>query len=173
MHWYLVITKPSSEELVSMQLNNAGFEVFNPKIKKYYPRLKKEKVIPLFSRYIFVKFDYVNDFKLITYTRGVSKILSFLNIPSEVKTELINELKTYCDNSNVVTPKYLQTEKINIGDKIKITSGVFEGIEGIVSGLYNAKERVDILLDLMKVTIPKDNVKKIDISNDNNFSKNS
>lgn len=161
MNWHIVVTKVSSEELVSLQLKNANFNVFYPKIKKYYPKLKKEKIIPLFSRYIFVQFDYVKDYKLITYTRGVSNILCFLGLPAVVNNIIIEYLKAYCDNTNIITPKYLQTESINVGDEIKITSGVFEGLKGIVSGLYDNKKRIEILIDLIKVRIDKNYLSKI------------
>lgn len=161
MNWHVVITKPSCETLVSSKLVAAGFEVFYPKFKRYYPKLKKEKVIPLFSKYIFVKFDAVNDYKTITYTRGVSKILSFLGTPSIVKDVIIENLKKYCDLESVVTPKYLQPKELKKGDKIKITSGVLEGVEGIVSGLYNNKKRIEILIDLIKITLKPETVKKL------------
>lgn len=162
MNWHVVICKPSNENLVSQKLNAGGFEVFYPKLKKYYPKLKKEKVIPLFSKYIFVKFDTTNDYKTITYTRGVSKILCFLGVPALVNEAIIDSLKTYCDATNIIAPKFMQKEAVVLGDRIKITSGVLEGVEGIVSGVHSDKERIEILIDLIKVTTKKEFIQKID-----------
>lgn len=159
MNWHVVITKPACEELVFKQFINAGFNVFYPKIKKYYPKLKKEKIIPLFSRYLFIQFDYIKDYKLITYTRGVSKILEFYQIPATVSEEIINNIKTHCDDNYIITPKYMYKDDVRIGDKIQVVDGILEGIQGIVSGIYDDKKRIEILHNLMKVKVNKDNVK--------------
>jgi len=165
MNWHIVITKPSFEEIVDKKLSLAAYNVFYPKIKKYYFKLKKEKIIPLFNRYVFVKFDYINDYKFINYTKGVSKILCFLNEPAVIDENIILNLKQNCDEHNVITPKYYKTDIVKIGDKVKINSGVFEGLEAIVSGLYTDKERVEILVNLIKIKLNQNSVSKIETCN--------
>jgi len=162
LNWHVVITKPSFEEIVAKKLSLAAYNVFYPKIKKYYFKLKKEKTIPLFNRYIFVKFDYINDFKFINYTKGVSKILCFLNTPAIIDENIIINLKQSCDANNVITPKYYKKSNIRLGDKVKINTGVFEGLEAIVSGLYDNKERIEIFVNLIKISLNKNSVSKID-----------
>ena len=55
-NWYLVYTKPRKEEVAADNLIRQGYEVFLPKLRetKQRNRRLKEKLVPLFSRYLFI-----------------------------------------------------------------------------------------------------------------------
>ena len=50
MQWYAVYTKPKREDVVAGSLENAGIEVFNPRLKqkKYMQGAYRNKISPLF-----------------------------------------------------------------------------------------------------------------------------
>jgi len=77
MNWYAVYTKPKSEEIVSQKLRQTGIEVYNPKLrlKKYIRNQYREVIEPLFPCYIFGRFETEKYHWMITYTRGVKKII--------------------------------------------------------------------------------------------------
>jgi transcription elongation factor/antiterminator RfaH len=155
MHWYCIYTKQKKENDVTELLDNAGFTVFNPKLKKKrYVRMKFYEVTePLFPCYVFTKFKYPDDYKLITYTRGVRKIVGFPE-PIHVPAELIDFIeKNSCDGI-VKMRKNFKT-----GDLIEIKTGPFKGLAGIFQNDIKGKDRVAILLNSLaqaKIIIDRD-----------------
>ena len=57
MNWYVVYTKPGSEQKVSETLKRKKFENFCPvnSIPKKYGDIRKVKETPLFKGFVFVK----------------------------------------------------------------------------------------------------------------------
>ncbi len=97
---------------------------------------------------------------MIRYTRGVLRVLGIGDKPSAVPTELVERIRTSSDDAGVIQAKY-SIEEINKGDRIRIINGPLEGVEAVVSGLYGERQRVEILMDLMRVVVDKTHVVKI------------
>jgi transcription antitermination factor NusG len=157
-NWFVVMSKPGKQEEAYKKLSsNPELLVFNPKIKQYSTKRSQYIVQPLFPMYLFVKFNIEKHLRMIKYTRGVLKILG---APTSIPDTLVENIKQRSDESGIIQAKY-SIEEIKKGDKVRIINGPLEGIETVVSGLYNEQQRVEILMDLMRIVINKDHITKL------------
>ena len=145
--WYLLQHKPNKQNIALENLKRQGFETFYPFFDKTV-RTKsrfKNSFSPLFPGYIFVYFD-VKDTRWIKirYTIGVSKIIGFNSIPSEIPMDIILSLKQKYSRSNELFPH----QNIKKGDYIKILLGPLSGFIGKIEE-YDANSRIKILLEFM------------------------
>ncbi len=139
--WYLLTTKLKSELRVKQNLlERQGIETFFP----VYPAKKASSPIglPLFPRYVFAHFDLMSDFDKVQYTPGVSRVVSFGELPRAVPDEVIVCLRNRCDQDDVL----LHPDLIK-GQKVRVTKGVFEGCRGIISE-KRGSQRIQLLLSL-------------------------
>jgi transcription antitermination factor NusG len=155
------MTKPGKQEEVATRLKNASFSVFNPKLNQYSKKRSTYITQPLFPLYLFVKLDIEKDFKTITYTRGTLRILGIGRTPHPINENIILEIMNRCKEGDVIDAKHNLEDDIKQGDAVQITNGPLEGIEAVVSGIYNDKQRVEILFELMKVSVDKNSLKKL------------
>lgn len=160
LRWFVVMTKPGKQEDVVKRLSGAGFDVFDPKLNQYSLKRSQYVIRVLFPMYTFVKLDIEKDHRLIGYTRGVLRILGIGGVPHPINDDIVLRIKNSCDENGVINAKYTE-EEIKKGDKVRITSGPMEGIEAVVSGLYSDQQRVEILMDLLKISIPEKHLKKV------------
>ncbi|MEI6079658.1 MAG: transcription termination/antitermination NusG family protein [bacterium] len=158
--WFVLMTKPGRQDEVALRLKEAGFAVFNPKLNQYSKKRSKYIVQPLFPLYLFARLNIEKDFKMINYTRGVLRILGIGRTPHPINENIISVLINRCGSGELVKAKH-DLEDIKTGDKVQIANGPLEGIEAIVSGVYGEKQRIEILLDLMKISIDKKDLKKV------------
>jgi transcriptional antiterminator RfaH len=149
--WYVVNTKPKNEERAAVNLAGGGIEVLAPKLK-----LRKYKngrfiyiVEQMFPGYIFVKFDPIDDFRLVKYARGVKTIVHFADRIYPVQDEAIAFIRSKLDDG-VATVEKKRFEK---GEKVLIKDGPFKGLSGIFEKELEGKERVMILLDSVKFSV--------------------
>ncbi|MFH1829303.1 MAG: transcription termination/antitermination NusG family protein [Pseudomonadota bacterium] len=149
MNWYVIQTKPTAEESVKQHLKNANFETFLPKIRTMVRGSKRSssRIRPLFPAYIFVHIDLkdANLYRMIKYTRGVRKILGDGAMPVPVPDEMIHIIKERTDGQDVIE----QRITMNKGDEVRIRSGVFRDLVGILEKPVSAAGRVRILLKIM------------------------
>ena len=143
MNWRCIYCKPRCSEKVKFYLENANIEVLYPIIKE--KRTINNKIVykysELFPNYIFAKF-HDKDYRLVKYTRGVSRILSNRNNePIKVPEKLIETIKSQMNNGYVELKK-----KFNKGDRVVITDGPFKEMEAVFLEHIKPKERVLILL---------------------------
>lgn len=145
--WYVVNTKPKNEDRAAVNLESGQFEVFNPKLKvrkfregKYVPFIE-----PMFPGYIFVKFDFQNDFHTIKYTRGIKTIVHFGNKVVPINDELI----TFIGANLVSGVGEIKKKAIQKGERVLVREGPFKGLSGIFEKELDGRERVAILLEGM------------------------
>ena len=143
--WFVVNTKPKNEDRAASNLTEGGIEVLAPKIKlkKYKNGRLVEVVEQMFPNYIFVKFQPVEEFRLVKYTRGVKTIVHFGNRIVTVQDEIIEFIKSRLVDGVAV----LQKPKFKKGEKVLIKDGPFKGLSGIFEKEMEGRERVTILLD--------------------------
>jgi len=160
LRWFVVMTKPGKQDEVVKRLGGAGFEVFDPKLRQYSHKRAQYVTGVLFPLYTFVKLDIEKDHRLIIYTRGVLRILGIGGVPHPISDTIVERIKNSCDENGIINAKYTE-EEIKKGDRVRITSGPMEGVEAVVSGLYSDQQRIEILMDLLKISIPEKHVKKV------------
>ncbi len=163
-NWYLVYTKPRQEELAAENLIRQGYEVFLPKLResRQSHRAAKNKIVPLFSRYLFISLDCDTDqWAPIRSTLGVSMLVRFGSLPLAVPESLVTRLKTeVCEHGYINVPE----KKYTSGQTVRITDGALQGYEAIFSA-SNGSDRVIVLLNIIgqqsSVSVPKHFVEAI------------
>tara|TARA_B100000989_G_C19447128_1_gene430038 strand:+ start:162 stop:650 length:489 start_codon:yes stop_codon:yes gene_type:complete len=145
MIWIVVQTKSSNEYKAKVNLIRQGYEVFYPKINKSVHSFNRVKTMikPLFPGYIFVNLKKNQNWVRINSTFGVKTILKIGEKIYELPIEIINSIKLKCNNEEIcnVLP-------INTGDKVKILSKKFPGLNAIFSE-YIDEKRSFVLIDLL------------------------
>jgi transcriptional antiterminator RfaH len=147
-NWYCIYTKPKMEEAVSGQLLTLpDIEVFQPKLKRSGLRRGKlqEKTENLFPCYLFSCFTPSRYYHLITYTRGVKRIISNPSgHPCIVDDQIINQIRARLKDGYIC----MEPPIFNPGDKVMIQEGPLAGFTGIFQQL-KARDRVLILLNAL------------------------
>ena len=143
MQWYVVHTKPRQEQRALENLQRQGFQAWLPTIEvEKLRRGKLTRVIePMFSRYLFIQLDTTqSNWSPIRSTLGVSKLVSFGNVPAVVPDALIQALQQ-ADGSR---REYLLKE----GDAVQFVSGPLQGLEGILQQ-RDGELRAMVLIELI------------------------
>lgn len=146
--WYAVYTKPSQEDRVAKNLSRADIEVFNPLLKsiKVIRHRYQEVIQPLFPCYIFARFDFNHNSRLVRYSRGVKSIVGSHNAPLPVAEEIIETIKSKTGADGMVLIRH----EINPGDTVEIRDGPLRGLTGIFEREMPDKERVMVLLSAIE-----------------------
>ncbi|OCB70552.1 antitermination protein NusG [Flavobacterium piscis] len=134
-NWYVVYTKPKWEKKVAEKLNEIGIECYCPliiQIKQWTDRKKKIEV-PLFNSYVFVQLEDTNRSSVFQVS-GVVRFLFWLGKPAIVRDEEIKIIKTSLAAPNISD---ISVTSIQVGDRIKLESGVFSNQDAIVQEISN------------------------------------
>ncbi len=157
--WYALYTKPRHEFKAEIQLTACGIEHYLPtviRVKQWSDRKKKVKE-PLFSGYIFIRGNE-RDRLLALEQYAVVRSIFFQGAPAIVPSWQIENLKKMLEGNGDITV----TDKIKAGTPVKIISGPFKDIIGIVEEDANQNKTLSISIDLLKrtvrVKIPKDSL---------------
>lgn len=144
--WYIVNTKPKQEFQAEKNLKTQGIAAYLPvyrkKIKKN--REKIEVLTPLFSGYLFARFDIQEFYHRVRYTRGVKTLLGNDEYLWTIGNEKIEDIKSRENDGVVVLTR--RQENFRKGDRIMIDEGDFEGWEGIFQEELPDRERAIIML---------------------------
>lgn len=135
MSWYVVYTKPKWEKKVADKLSQIGVECYCPmitQIKQWSDRKKKIEV-PLFNSYVFVQLSD-SDRNSVFQIAGVIRYLFWLGKPAIVRDEEIKIIKTSLKSPNISD---VSVTSIQVGDRIKLETGVFSNQDAIVQEVSN------------------------------------
>jgi transcriptional antiterminator RfaH len=146
--WYCIRTHPKHEHIAAANLRQLpNVEVFNPQLRflRCTARGRVRSTEPLFPNYLFARFVLEVSLDKIRFTPSVTRVLSFgdrvPSIPDNVITELRHNL---ADNEqHVFTDVPLQ------GEEVEIVDGPFQGARAIVTRIMPAKQRVQVLMDVL------------------------
>lgn len=150
-YWYALYTKSNQQMKVCEQLNRFdGVTAYVPckKAKRTHARKTVTKDVPIIPTYVFFTCNQ-DDLTLIRNTPGVTQIVrkyvhtgDYVRIPDyQVK----NIMEVCQRNPDIVT---FQQEKLPFkkGVKVRITAGIFSGIEGIVERIDHTKTKHTVYL---------------------------
>ena len=150
--WHVVHTKPRQEAIAEVFLSQSGIETF-------YPKIAPGK--PLFTGYIFTKFDEETQQRLVKYSKGVGSIVSFGDKPALVDESLIEAMKARIKDGFV----HLDPPSFKKGEKVEIKEGPLEGVVGIFDSRVKDSDRVIILLNAIasqsRVVVPATLLRKV------------
>ena len=146
--WYVVRTKPRQEGVALRNLGNQGYEVWLPMHTGWRRKGGGWKIVrgPLFPCYAFARLgNALRGTAPIRSTLGVVGLVRFGEHPATLPQSVVDDLRAVeaqlaeCAKGHGVLFKP--------GETVRIVSGPFAGLEGIVS--QTARERVAVLLQLL------------------------
>ncbi|MGB2906093.1 MAG: transcription termination/antitermination NusG family protein [Candidatus Aminicenantaceae bacterium] len=156
-YWYVLNTKPKKESQVERLFEEAGYEVYNPKIRQ------DDRITPFFAGYAFIRFEFPEDYRLVKYTRGVKKVVGSPESPTHIPEEVIESIRAREVNGLIEFDKY--GEEPSVGDEIQIMEGPLKGLKGIFKREMTQNERVLILLNYVsyqgKLIVEKKKLRKV------------
>jgi transcription antitermination factor NusG len=128
-YWYAVYTRSRHEMMVKRQLDGKSIPNFLPlysKLSQWKDR-KKEIQLPLFPGYIFVRILIENRLDILK-TMGVVYFVGDGSSPPPISEDSINSIQSFLRQGLKCDPHpYLK-----IGNRVRITDGPLNGIEGIL-----------------------------------------
>jgi transcriptional antiterminator RfaH len=148
--WFIIQSKPKQEFDAEKNLRSLAIPVYLPLYKKKIKKnkVKVERIAPLFSGYLFARFDIRESYQKVRYTRGVKTILGRNEYLWTLADEKIQDIRSRECNGLVVLRR--REEIFRQGDRILIDEGDFEGWEGIFQEELPDRERAIILLTIVK-----------------------
>ena len=163
--WYAIYTNPNQEVRAESNLRAWGLETFNPKIKavRRNPFTDAPNYVtkPLFPRYVFARFNAASLLHKVWFTRGVHSVVTFDESPARVDDEIIALLRAQEGEDGFVR----LGDDFKYGDKVRIESGSFKDLVGILDRDIKDNERVMLLLTSLsyqgRVEIEKERVRKV------------
>ena len=152
MPWFVIYTKSRNEKKVAELLQKNGVEVFCPlvKLKKNWSDRTKIVETPLFNSYVFVNLSE-KDRNVVFNVPGVIRYLFWLKKPAIVKDSEIESLKAVLNE----TIDSFTIENYQIGDTVKISEGVFKGLDGVIEKQSNNKFHVILENVGIKITLQR------------------
>jgi transcriptional antiterminator RfaH len=146
VHWYALNTKANHEKLVAQQIERIGIECFLPLLEEQrvirYP--SKLVIAPLFPGYLFVRANLMEHYRVLAYTRGVRKIVTFGSSPAVVDSMIIDAIKAKM--SNVRASSIQQSRETESGQLVRITDGPLAGLDAVFMRKMSGGQRAMLLL---------------------------
>jgi transcriptional antiterminator RfaH len=148
MNWFVIYTKSRQEKKVALQLEKMGITVYCPMINqiRQWSDRKKKVEVPLISSYVFVQLKE-RDREAVFEVPGIVRYVYWLEKPAIVRDEEIAVMKAWLSTQTVEA----KVESLRRGDRMKLSSGLFEGKEGFVEEI--SKNRVLLLLPDLGIKI--------------------
>lgn len=145
LQWFCIQTKRKYEDYATFNLEKKGITVFSPKIEEQIVRNYKnvKRIVPLFPSYIFAKFDLFCEHNKARWTPGVKQILSNRRGPIQIEDEIIDGIAVALEQRS------FERSELKTGDMVTVSSGSFQGLNGIFQYYTSGEARVRVLLDLV------------------------
>ncbi len=150
-HWHLIHTKIRQERVAHDNLAQQGFECFLPLIRMEKLRRGALQVAQeaLFPRYLFIRLDTgpaSPSWAPIRSTVGVSRLVTFGQIPAKVDDDLISSLRIQSESTD------LQQRHFTTGEAVEVTEGPFVGLQAFYQ-MADADGRVMVLLNILSKNV--------------------
>ena len=148
LSWYCARTKPKHEHIAAANVRkNLGLQVFHPQLR--VERATRRGVVrviePLFPCYIFVRCVIEDRLSEIQHTNGISSLVHFgYRIPT-VSDSVIDELQECFASEEPM----LVEDRLLPGDEVVVGDGAFAGMRAFVLRVMPARQRVQVLLDIL------------------------
>ncbi len=146
--WHVVQSKPQQADRVAVQLEELlGIEVYNPKIEVRVVRgaRKLTQIKPLFPNYLFARLDLPEQWKTITFTRGVARVLGGWEAPRPVDEAVIAAIR----NQERRRDRLIAYYRFKPRETVVVRSGALKDVHGIFDRYVDDGGRVRILLSLI------------------------
>ena len=146
--WFCLKTQPKREHLAATALRRQfGVECFSPRLR--FRRMTRRGPVwfveAMFPGYLFAKFVYGEQHRAVESSHGIRGIVRFGDRLATLSEDIVAALQSRVGAEEVVTVD----SSIKIGQPVQITEGAFQGLEGVVTHLLPARERVRVLLEFL------------------------
>jgi transcriptional antiterminator RfaH len=151
--WYCVRTKPKHEHIAAATLRkNLELETFLPRlnIERATRRGLVRTVEALFPCYFFVRCVINERLDEIKHANGISSVVRFGDKISVVEDAIIEELQDCFEADEPMTVE----QRLVPGSEVSVAGGAFDGMRAYVLRNMPARQRVQILLDILGQPTP-------------------
>ncbi len=139
---------PKHEHIAAANLaEQDGVAVFNPRLRRRTATRRGLVWVTeaLFPGYLFAQFEFDAMLDRVRYTRSVSGVVHFGQQYPTLADELIDELRRQFGDKETK----IVADDLAPGTEVTITERSFYGMQGRVLRVMPAKERVQVLLELL------------------------
>jgi transcription antitermination factor NusG len=159
--WWAVYTQHQHEKSVAEMLSGKGFEVFLPLHESTRRWKDRQKVLslPLFPGYVFVRGVLTRRLQVVT-TPGIHMILSRGEQIEVIPEAEIDAIRRAVLGSYRIEPHPF----LKIGERVRVTRGSLEGVEGILvrkKNLYRLVLSVEMLAQSVGVEVAASDVEPV------------
>jgi transcriptional antiterminator RfaH len=146
--WYCARTKPKHEHIAAANVRkHLNLGVFHPQLR--VERATRRGVVrviePLFPGYIFVRCVMEESLNEIQHTDGISSLVHFGHRIPTVADSVIEELQECFEAEKPMTVQ----DHLSPGDEVTVGDGAFAGMRAFVLRVMPARQRVQVLLDIL------------------------
>ena len=143
--WYAVYSNRNKEEQAQFHLSLKGVECYFPRLWVPGSRLSKNRIVPLFPNYLFVRVNIALESHLIIWTPGVKRIVSFSDEPIPIDESVMRFLQAQANEKGIIQAR----SRLKRGEEVEISGGPFDGLMGIIQSPPDNRGRVKVLLRLL------------------------
>ncbi|MBI4526004.1 MAG: hypothetical protein HY695_19580 [Deltaproteobacteria bacterium] len=152
--WYVAYTKPCKESLAQFYLRLKGIEAFFPQLALPEEKNNLRRVVPLFPNYLFVRIQITKQFHFVNWSPGIKRLVGVEGVPAPLDDAVVRFLMQQASPQGVIQGR----SNLRVGQEVRIKSGPFQGLVGIIQESPDSRERVKVLLRLLnrpiRVEIP-------------------
>lgn len=149
MPWYAIQTKPGKEPSVQAALDQAGIEVYSPRIRKPIGAANRKswREASLFPGYLFARFDFGVAYPRVRWTPGLVRVVMCGGTPLTVSESMLSSVR---EMEKEGVRLLLRPVRWKPGARVRVDQGPFTGFEGQVAATLRGGDRVRILLELFR-----------------------
>ncbi len=148
-YWYAMRSKPRKEEFLAEQLELRKVEIYYPRIRVQVVNPRARKIKPYFPGYVFVHVDIEKiGTSPLQYIPGAAGLVTFGGEAAYVPENLLYAIRQRLDEINSSGGELFAVLKT--GETVVIHSGPFAGYEAIFDARLPGKERVRVLLKVLR-----------------------
>jgi transcriptional antiterminator RfaH len=149
--WFLVATKPRKETVAALNLENQGFSVFLPQMRRTVRHARKTSVraVPLFPGYLFLKASATTRWRSINGTLGAIQVIMSGEGPALVERGFVEALRARTGPSDIVDFR----SDLRTGGRVELIGGPFARQIGNLAEL-DERGRVTVLLEFLAARVP-------------------
>jgi transcription antitermination factor NusG len=130
-NWYGLQTRPRHEKIVAHRLNERGVTTFLPLVSEVHRWSDRKKTVevPLFGCYVFAKFipNRVERLRVLRVD-GVFGLVGARGEGTPIPDQQIDAVRSLVETQQ----PWSSHPYLKIGQRVRVTSGVLDGLEGIL-----------------------------------------
>jgi len=149
MRWYAIQTKPNKERAVQAALDQAGFEIYCPRVRRALRQgdQRSWRDAALFPGYLFARFDFARDYPRLRWQPGLVRVVMSGATALAVSEETLASVRQMETEGS---RHMFRPVRWKPGTRVRVVQGPFTGFEGRVSITLRGGDRVRILLELFR-----------------------